>query len=377
MRFQINKLICRRCKKEFPLSDAIWRCECEGLLDIDFKSSFPLDKIKKRELNIWRYRETIPVFEDENIISFNEGFTPIIPIDFNGKSVLIKQDYLFPTSSFKDRGASVLVSKLRELRIKKVVEDSSGNAGAAIAAYCAKAGISCDIFIPEYTPRGKVGQIESYGAKLRRIPGTREDTARAALEAAENDYYASHHWNPYFYQGTKTFAFEVSEQLGWKSPDVIILPVGSGSLLLGTYIGFRELLNAGIVDRIPKLIGIQAVNCAPLAKAFKKNLSEVSEIDKKETIAEGISIAEPVRGEQILKAAKRSKGAFITVSETEIKEALRRICKKGFYIEPTSAATIAGINKYLKRSAPDEVIVSIFTGHGLKTTEKILKILNE
>ncbi len=373
----MNKLICRKCNKEFPLSDAIWRCECEGLLDVDFKSSFPVDKIKKRALNIWRYREALPIFENENIISFNEGFTPIIPINFGGRSVLIKQDYLFPTSSFKDRGASVLVSKIKELGIKKVVEDSSGNAGSSIAAYCAKAGISCEIFVPEYTPYGKVVQIESYGAKLHRIPGTREDTALAALEASEKDYSASHHWNPFFHHGTKTFAFEVCEQLGWKSPDAIILPVGSGSLFLGTYIGFRELLDAGIVDRIPKLIGIQAENCAPLAKAFKENLSDFLKIVKKETIAEGISIAAPVRGEHILKAAKMSRGEFYTVSETEIKEALKCLCKKGFYIEPTSAATIAGISKYLKRSNPKDVIVSIFTGHGLKTTENILKILNE
>jgi len=359
------------------LSNAIWRCDCGGLLDIDFKPTFPIEKIEGRPLGLWRYKEAIPVLDDRNIVSFNEGFTPMVPLDFNGKKVLIKLDYLFTSGSFKDRGASVLVSKMKELGVERVVEDSSGNAGAAIAAYCAKAGIKCDIFAPDYTPSGKLAQIESYGARLKKIPGTREDTANAAFKAAEDCYYASHYWNPFFIQGTKTFAFEVCEQLGWDSPDSVILPVGSGSLMLGVYIGWSELLNAGIIDKIPRLIGVQAENCAPLAISFNENSDEIPSIEKKETIAEGISISTPVRGKQIIDAVKRSKGKFITVSESEIKEAVRWICKKGFYIEPTSAAVVAGINKYLKKSSPDEVIVSIFTGHGLKTAEKIAKILNE
>jgi len=373
----MGKLICQSCKEEYSLSDAVWRCDCGGLLDIDLRPTFPIEKIEERPSGLWRYREAIPVLDDRNIVSFNEGFTPMVSLDFNGKKVLIKLDYLFPTGSFKDRGASVLVSKIKELRIKKVVEDSSGNAGAAIAAYCAKAGIKCDIFVPDYTPPGKLAQIESYGAKLKKIPGTRKDTANAAFKAAESCYYASHYWNPFFIQGTKTFAFEVCEQLGWDSPDSVILPVGSGSLMLGVYIGWSELLNAGIINKIPRLIGVQAENCAPLAISFNENSDEIPSIEKKETIAEGISISTPVRGKQIIDAVKRSKGAFITVSESEIKEAVRWICKKGFYIEPTSAAVVAGINKYLKESSPDEVIVSIFTGHGLKTAEKIAKILNE
>jgi len=371
----MGKLICRSCNKEYSLNDVIWRCKCGGLLGIEFESTFPIEEIKKRPPTLWRYREAIPIDNDRNIISFNEGFTPLIPLDFDHKKVLIKLDYLFPSGSFKDRGATVLVSKIKELGINKVVEDSSGNAGSAIACYCAKAGIKCDVFVPDYNPSGKIMQIEAYGAKLRRIPGTRDDTALAALKAAKSDYYASHYWNPLFFHGTKTFAFEVTEQLGWKVPDSIILPVGSGSLLLGVFIGFNELLKAGIIDRIPKLVGIQAENCAPLAKAFNENLNKVPIIDKKETIALGISINKPVRGEQILDAVRRSEGGFITVSEIEIIGSLKWILQRGFYIEPTSAATVAGINKYLEGSTPDEVIVSTFTGHGLKEAGKIIKIL--
>ena len=257
------------------------------------------------------------------------------------------------------------------------MEDSSGNAGCAIAAYCAQARIKCEIFVPEDTAVGKLAQIRMYGARLNRIPGYREDTAHAVLNAAESDYYASHSWNPFFFQGTKTFAFEVCEQLGWKAPDSLIVPVGNGTLLLGASIGFNELMAAGLTHKIPRIVGVQAASCAPLYKAFKENLEEIPKIDKKDTLAEGIAIAEPIRGKQILEAVKKSKGAFISVDDLEIRKSIRRLCEMGFYIEPTSAATIAGLSKYLESSHPDEIIVSVFTGHGLKTTEKMLKILRE
>jgi threonine synthase len=371
----MGNLICAKCGQRFPLEEKIWRCTCGGLLDIAFPSHFPMDKIRQRKPTMWRYREAIPLFEDENMISFDEGFTPLIPINLGAKTVWVKQDHLFPTGSYKDRGASVLVSKIRELGIPSIVEDSSGNAGCAIAAYCAQAGIKCEIFVPEDTAAGKLAQIRMYGARLNLIAGSREDTARAVLNATKKDYYASHSWNPFFFQGTKTFAFEVWEQLGWKAPDALIVPVGNGTLLLGAFIGFQELFNAGMVLQVPKIIGVQSADCAPLYKAFHENLAEIPKIDKQDTVAEGIAIAEPIRGKQILEAVKKSKGAFIRVDDLEIEESLGQVCKKGFYIEPTAAATTAGLSKYLETSGPDEIIVSVFTGHGLKTTEKMLKIL--
>ncbi|MFB0507609.1 MAG: threonine synthase [Thermodesulfobacteriota bacterium] len=372
----MDGLVCTKCSETFSLNEKIWRCKCGGLLDIDFKSTFPVDKIQRRKPTMWRYREAIPLFDDKNIISFDEGFTPLIDVDFNGKSVLIKQDYLFPTGSYKDRGASVLISKVRELEISKVIEDSSGNAGSAIAGYCARAKIDCEIFVPQDTSPGKLAQIQLYKAKLNKVEGSREDTAHAVLGVAEKYYYASHCWNPFFFHGTKTFAFEVCEQLGWKSPDSVILPVGNGTLLLGAFIGFNELLEAGIIERIPRIIAVQSLNCAPLYRAFKENLEEIPEIDKKDTLAEGIAIAEPIRGKHIIEAVKKSNGDFIAVDDFEIKRSLKDMCKKGFYIEPTAASTAAGISKYVQESNPDETIVSLFTGHGLKTTEKMLTVLN-
>ncbi len=373
----MSNLICTRCDKKFSLDEKVWKCPCGGLLDIDFIPHFPIDRIKQRKPNLWRYREAIPVREDRHIVSYEEGFTPLLPVDLYGQRIWLKQDHLFPTGSYKDRGASVLISKVKEIGIPAVVEDSSGNAGCAIAAYCARANIPCEIFVPEDTAEGKLAQIQWYGAKLNKVPGSREDTARAVLKAAEQKYYASHSWNPFFFQGTKTFAFEICEQLGWQSPDTVILPAGNGTLLLGAYIGFQELRQARVTSKIPKIIGVQSANCSPLVQALTENSLEIPRIDKKDTLAEGIAIAEPVRGKQILEAVKKTDGEILAVTEGEIKNALRILCQKGFYVEPTSAATIAALGKYVPRAAGKEIIVSVLTGHGLKSTEKMLKILEE
>jgi threonine synthase len=373
----MGKLICRACNKKFSLEEKIWKCACGGLLDLEFESAFPIEKIKSRKPTLWRYREAIPISRDRDILSFDEGFTPLVPVDFDGRRVWIKQDHLFPTGSYKDRGASVLMSKVQELGISRVVEDSSGNAGCAIAAYSARGGIQSEIYVPQNSSPGKLAQIEAYGAVLKKIPGSREETARAVWTAAQKDYYASHSWNPFFFHGTKTFAFEVWEQLGWKAPDTVILPVGNGTLLLGASIGFGELLEAGMIRETPRIIGVQSVHCAPLAKAFREELKEIPKIQPQDTLAEGIAIAEPVRGKQILEAVKKSGGLFISVHDREVKSALRLVSRKGFYVEPTAAATVAGVLQYIRNSDPEEILVSVFTGHGLKATEKMLKILEE
>jgi len=367
-------LICSNCLKIYSVNQPIWRCTCGGLLDLQMEPEFPIDKIQKRPPTMWRYIEALPITSPENIISFSEGFTPLISLEFEGKMVAIKQDHLFPTGSYKDRGASMLISKASEIGVTHVVEDSSGNAGCAIAAYCAKASIHCDIYVPESTSSGKLTQIAQYGARLHQIPGSREDTANAVLDAAKSFYYASHSWNPFFFQGTKTFAFEIWEQSGFKSPEAIVLPAGNGTLVLGTWIGFNDLKNSGCISSLPKIFAVQAENCAPLFWANQKNLTHPVQLTSTPTLAEGIAIAEPVRGKQIIEAINLSKGAFLTVSENEIIQALISMHQKGFYIEPTSAATIAAIPKLVTSHQEINAWVSVFTGHGLKSTEKIMAI---
>lgn len=334
---------------------------------MEYVSRFPVEEIERRPPNMWRYREALPIEHDRFIISMSEGFTPLIEEEIARRKVLIKQDHLFPTGSYKDRGASVLISYAKEYSIESLVEDSSGNAGCSISAYSARAGISCEIFAPEGTSERKLDQISSYGAKLRLIKGSREDTAKSILRSSRERFYASHTYNPVFLHGTKTFSFEICEQLGWKSPDTIVLPVGNGTLLLGASIGFYEMKSAGIINIVPKIIAVQSENCSPLVQAFNRRLVQPVAVETKPTIAEGIAIERPVRGSQILRAVRDSGGRFLCVSEMEIIETRSEMARRGHFLEPTAAATIAGLKKYITSSDPGECIISVFTGHGLKT----------
>lgn len=373
----MNQLICQTCHQTYPLTEPIWRCECGGLLDIDFHTKFDPVQIAKRPPTLWRYREALPIPVEQEAVTLGEGFTPLLQMTIDGRQVHIKQEQLFPTGSYKDRGAAVLLNHIKGLGINKIVEDSSGNAGAAVAAYAARAGITCHIYVPDSTAVGKLAQIRAYGSQLHKIPGSREDTATAVLEAAQETYYASHSWNPFFFQGTKTFAYEICEQLGWQAPTAVVLPAGNGTLLLGAHIGFNDLLKAGVIDRLPQIIAIQAANCAPLAEAFQQGRSHPKTIATEPTQAEGIAIASPIRGHDILDAVRQTNGRFITVSETEISNAWQEIARQGFYIEPTSAATIAGLRRLLPTTAKTDTIVSLFSGHGLKSTSKITKLLDK
>jgi len=370
----VNGLLCQSCGATFPLNDPRWRCGCGGLLEVRFRARFDKEKILRRKATMWRYREALPVDDDAHVVSFDEGMTPMVPADLGPGTLLLKLEQIFPTGSYKDRGASVLISKAKEMGVARVVEDSSGNAGCAIAAYAARAGIECEILVPDNTSPGKLAQILFYGAALRRIPGSREDTANAALAAAEGTYYASHSWNPFFFQGTKTFAYEVWEQLGFRAPDALVLPAGNGTLLIGSYIGFRELKESGLVDRMPRHIAVQAKNCAPLLAMFRDNLSAVPAIETQETIAEGVAIAAPVRGKEIVDIVRETKGEVLAVTDEEVEKALVVLGRKGFYVEPTSALPVAAYLKY--SDVRSGSVVAPLTGHGIKATEKMQKIVS-
>ncbi len=367
------QLYCQQCGEKYSLNEPRWRCRCGSVLDIRMEARFPRDKIHKRKPTLWRYREALPIRHDARIVSFDEGFTPLVFMRFQGLRVGVKLEFLFPTGSFKDRGATVLVSKIKELGIKEVVEDSSGNAGAAIAAYCAAGHIGCNIYVPESVSTAKSTQIRMYGAKLVRIPGSREETAQAALKMAQKTYYASHYWNPFFLQGTKTFAFEVWEQLGGEVPTNLILPVGHGTLLLGAYIGFRELKAAGMIEELPKIFGVQLESCSPLYRVFHQNLDFLPEITGKESLAEAIHISKPLRWKQLIKAVRLTGGTFLTVSEEEIIASLKEMGRRGFFVEPTSATVVAALEKLTKQNLidPEELTVMPLTGTGLKTAHKV------
>jgi threonine synthase len=365
-------LLCGTCRQAAPSNTLRWRCVCGGLYDLLAGATFPRDVIRNRHHSLWRYREALPLEPGCDIITLGETVTPLLPWPAVPGS-LLKLEFLMPTGSFKDRGACVMVSHMKGVGVRAAVEDSSGNAAAAVAAYAARAGIACRILVPASTSSGKLAQIATYGADLVPIPGTREDVAAAAREEAERSYYASHVFNPYFFQGTKTFAFEVWEQLGFRAPDRLILPVGHGTLYLGAYLGFRDLLKAGEILRLPRLIGIQAEPCAPIAAAWRGQPAT----DPGATIAEGIRIAAPDRGAAILQACRETDGELLTVSEAEIASALFELGRAGLYVEPTAAVAPAAARKLAAtgRLPAGETVVIPLTGSGLKAGYTIAELL--
>ncbi|MFQ6111013.1 MAG: threonine synthase [Nitrospinota bacterium] len=370
------RLLCLKCGSSHSHKEPLWRCPCGGLLEVEMEARFPWEAISRRPPSLWRYREALPI-ESDPPVTLGEGMTPLIPWKLLGREVLLKLDYLFPTGSFKDRGASVLITKVKELGIGEVLGDSSGNAGAAIAAYSARAGVRCRMYVPQGTSPEKVAQITAYGASVIEIPGGRQKTAEAALKAAGSTFFASHYWNPYFFEGTKTFAFEAFEQLGGRLPDAFVVPAGNGTLLLGLWKGVRELLRAGAIERVPRVFALQAEACAPLVRAFEEGEEEVREVPAGDTLAEGIKVPLPVRGSQMLGALRESKGGALSVAEEEILPALRALASEGLFVEPTSAIAVAGARLLLERGliGEGEDVLIPLTGHGLKASAKLKTLL--
>jgi len=366
-----DMFFCRRCNNEFSVNLPRWRCDCGGYLNLRQKPViFFKERIQDRLFSLWRYREALATTCPESTISLGEGCTPLIPGQWHGRKVLFKLEFVSPTGSFKDRGATFMVSKLKDLGIDHVLEDSSGNAGASISAYCARAGIRCDIYCPRGLSSGKLRQVQSHGANLILIDGSRKDTALAAEDAARSIYYASHQLNPYFNEGIKSFAFEVWEQMGWDVPDAVVAAIGGGGMVLGNYMGFKQLITSGEISRMPRLYGVQVEACAPVYKAFAMGSNRTTEVKQKPTIAEGISIVNPIRGEEVLAAIRETGGAVEIVNEEEIQSALYDLSSQGLYVEPTSAAAPASLDKLFSKGllSPDEQVVVPLTGSGLKTT---------
>jgi threonine synthase len=358
---------CRDCGKVYPVDTYDYKCECGGLFVIDPGIYEGMQfSIEKENYSLWRYYSLLPVKSSKKRVSLGEGLTPLVKKKMFGREVHLKLEFIFPTGSFKDRGAAVLISVLNEIGVKKVVEDSSGNAGASIAAYCAAAGIGCDVYLPASTSEGKIKQIKAYGAGIVKIPGNRDDTSSAVLGAARENYYASHYYNPLFFEGTKTFAFEIWEQMGHDTPDVVIIPVGNGTLLLGAYTGFMELKRRGLAGKIPRILAVQSEKCCPLFREYYGKAS--AEYSPGPTVAEGIAVGNPARAGEIIEAVSTSGGEFITVDDSSIGRAVNMLSSTGIYVEPTSGAAAAALEKALRNGyiGHADVVAIPLTGHGLK-----------
>jgi len=365
-----------RTNATLPLTQPRWRSEAGGPMMVSAQGGIGRGEIDRSVRSLWRYAKALPLAVPDPI-TMGEGCTPLIERRWQGARALMKLEWFAPTGSFKDRGASVMLSVLRQQGIRHVLEDSSGNGGAAVAAYAVAGGMKVKILVPAYTQPAKIVQMRAVGAEVELVPGTRQDCSDEAERQAESIFYASHNWQPFFLEGTKTLAYELWEDLGFEAPDNVIAPMGAGSNILGCWLGFNELLRRGEIRKMPRIFGSQPENCGPIAASFAAGVDTPVESRVEPTVAEGTAIAKPIRLMEVLGALRGSGGGAVAVPEDEIIAALRGLAAMGLYAEPTSAQTAAALTRVVKagKIQPEEKTVLVLTGSGLKATQKIGELL--
>ena len=362
--------------RTYPTTEARWCAENGHYLNLGPAPGLGRRDIETSRHSVWRYAKALLV-SAEHAVSLGEGWTPLVPGEWGGSPVRFKLEFMMPTGSFKDRGMTVMVSYLRSRGVDRVLEDSSGNAGASLSAYAAASGLSCRILVPGTASYPKIAQIAAYGADVVTIEGSRQDVADAALRQSAEIFYASHNWQPFFVEGVKTLAYELWEQLGFRPPDNVVVPLGYGSNVLGCDRGFDELARSGEIGARPRLFGVQAANCAPYHAAFRAGVEHLVPTAVAPTLAEGIASAKPTRVAEVLRAVRESGGAVVAVDEAEIVEALRALARRGLYVEPTSAAAAAGLTRLQASGTirPEQTTVLVLTGSGLKASAAIGELL--
>ena len=352
-------VVCPACGRRAEFSPGLLSCDC----------SSPLDPAPPRAQSdtrpgrgIWRRRDAIGGLPRE--ASLGEGETPLLPVDAGSSKVFLKLEYRSPTGSYKDRGAAYCLSLLASMGEDSVVEDSSGNAGAAYAAYAAHLGMRCKVFVPVGAPRGKIAAIRKYGAEVEEVPGGRE---AAHDRARKQPSYAGHAWAAPFLLGVETLAYEALDQMEGIPPDEVILPAGQGGLLYSTYLAFRRLRDEGRIASLPVLTAVQAEACAPLFHAANLGADTLPKIRPRPTAADAIRIARPVRWRSVLRAVEETGGEWAAVSEEEIGKALDDLAKMGHDVEPASAVVWAIVLRRLRtREGLRERVLVPLTGSGRK-----------
>ena len=364
-----------RSGTRYAVGEARWRGDDGTPLMVSPLGGITRNDVDRSERSQWRYRAALPLVV-EHPVSLGEGCTPLLRTEFDDIPVLVKPEWFNPTASFKDRGTTVMVSVVASQGITEILEDSSGNGGSSVAAYAAAAGIDARILAPEGTSAAKILQSRIHGAQIELIPGNRTATSNEAVRQAGERFYASHNWHPFFLQGTKLLAYEIWEDLGFTAPDSVVVPAGAGSLALGCFIGFTELVTSGAIARIPRILVAQPENCSPLAEAFAAGLSATADGTWKATLAEGTSIARPVRDREVLAAVASSGGGFQTVSEEEIPRAVLSLAAQGLYAEPTSSIAAAALPGFVRQGLvrSGETTVMVLTGSGLKAAQTMADI---
>jgi threonine synthase len=385
----MNFLECINCKSKFSTNEILYYCKkCGDLLEVkidieELKVKLEKSHWKRRLISVWKYREFLPISEESKIITLHEGGTPLYNCErlaekVGIKSLHVKNEGANPTGSFKDRGMTLGVSKALEFNVKTVICASTGNTSASLAAYAARAGLTCVVLIPHgKIALGKLSQAMMHGAKILSVRGNFDAALKIVVETSKIfGLYLLNSINPFRIEGQKTAAFEVCEQLGWRAPDRVIIPVGNAGNIAAYWKGFKELESLEIIKKLPSMTGIQAAGASPIADAFKSGSDKIEPVSNPETIATAIRIGNPVNWKRALNAIRESKGAALTVTDDEIIQAQKLLARtEGLFIEPASAASIAGLMKLAQSGElePDETVVCIATGHGLKDPDAAIK----
>jgi len=385
----VARLRCSKCGRTYTPHDRVLTCERdEGRLDVEYEydslvSEVNRDLFERRRGGLWKYRELLPIDNEQNIVTLGEVQTPLLTCQRLGKllglrNLYVKDETKNPTASFKDRPMTVGVSKAVELGFDTVASASSGNAAAALAAYSARAGLACYTFVPEMASPGKIAQLNMFGAHVVRLRGLESGVdptvTMLKLVCERFGWYPCPSFgpfNPYQAEGPKTMSYEIIEQLGWKPPDWVFAGVGAGGLLAGNWKGYREFKRLGFVEGLPRMVAVQSTGCAPVVRAFEEKMDpqNITPWEHPDSIATGLLDPYPWDGDAALKALRESSGTAVRVSNEEIIEAQRMLAKmEGVFAEPSGVAALAGLVK-LKNEGKipsDDCIVVEITGSGLK-----------
>lgn len=366
---------CVSCGKEFDDNEIIYNCtECGSILEVICQPEVSRHVFEGRKQTLWKYKEFMPV-DHSKIVSLEEGGTPFVKCNTLGKELgidlYVKVEGSNPTGSFKDRGMSVGITKAMELGVSTVGCASTGNTSASLAAYAAKAGKRCIVLLPSgKVALGKLAQAMFHGAEVLSIKGNFDEALEVVTGLAlEGHLYLLNSINPYRLEGQKSIGYEIVDDLGWKSPDRIILPVGNAGNISAIWKGITEFYNAGFIDELPMMTGIQAKGACPIVNAVKDGKQEIEAIKNPETVATAIRIGAPVSAIKALRAIYDSNGYAETVTDDEILDAQKLLAhNEGVGVEPASAASIAGVKKLVENGVVDkgEQVVCIVTGHLLK-----------
>ena len=383
------ELRCIACDKVVREQESSTRCPaCHQPLDVRYDYDFIRSRLNRYSLRTspvkaLKYLDFYPLLDLSLVVSLNEGGTPLYQCTrlaerLGLRRLYIKNEGANPTGVFKDRGSLVELTKVKEQRAKAVCVASTGNMAASVAAYAAVAEVPCYVLIPEGIALGKLAQALSYGARLLQVRGTYNDAARLTEEMSKrHGFYLAGDY-AFRVEGQKSQAFEIIEQLDWQAPAAVIVPMGCGTNLAAIWKGFKEFYELGLVDRLPRMIGVQADGCAPIVSAFQQGTTRISVVEKPFTVCTALAAGDPLDGAKALAALRESGGCGVILTDTEILEAQQQLAHlESIFVEPAGAVPIAALQALLTsgRVRPDETVVCVATGNGLKDPRAALRVL--